>query len=114
MSLEITVPDTLADRLRQRAEAEHVSVEELAQRILRHGLEPPLAPEHWNAVDQRRVQLIEKRFSGGLSTDEQQQLRRLQDMADQQLEKLDERMLDDLAQMERATANALKNSDEVV
>jgi plasmid stability protein len=108
MSLEISVPDVLADRLRLRAEAEHVSVEELARRILQRGLEPPLAAEQWNAVNRRRVQLIEKRFSVGLSADEEQQLRQLQEMADRQLEKLDERLIDDLAQMERSAADALK------
>lgn len=108
MSLEISVPNVIAHRLRLRAEVEHVSVEDLVQRILLQGLDSPLALGQWDTINPRRVQLIEKRFSSGLSVDEERQLKQLQELADQQLEKLDERLIDDLARMERAAADALK------
>lgn len=102
MSLTITVPDLLATRLRSRAEAEQVSVEGLAHRILQDGLEQPVEPAKWRTLNRRRVALIEKRFTGSLSEQEQQELQILQAMADRQLEDLDAKMLEDVSRMEAA------------
>ena len=101
MSLTITVSEPLARRLQSRAEAQRVSVEELASQILESGIQGPLAPDQWSVANKRRVLLIEKRFSsGGLTEEEQTELQRLQDLADQQLEELDALMLQDVARME--------------
>ena len=100
MSLTITVPEALARRLQSRAEAERVSVEELASRILESGMRSSLAPEQWSIANKRRVLLIEKRFSSGLTDEEQAELQRLQELADQHLEELDALMLQDVARME--------------
>ena len=100
MSLTITVGERLARRLQSRAEAQRVSVEELASQILESGIQGPLAPDQWSVANKRRVLLIEKRFSSGLTDEEQAELQRLQDLADQQLEELDALMLQDVARME--------------
>jgi hypothetical protein len=100
MSLTITVPEPLAQRLQSRAEVERVPVEELTSRLLESGIQRPLEPAAWNIANERRVILIEKRFAGGLTDEEQLELQRLQDLADQQLEELDALMLRDVARME--------------
>ena len=107
MSLTIRVPDPLARRLQSRAEAEQVPVDELAARLLATGMENPLEPEQWTAANQRRVALIEKRFHGGLTDNEQQELQHLQALADRQLEELDTLMLKDVADMEAAAQKVL-------
>jgi hypothetical protein len=104
MSLTITVPDPLARRLQSRAQAEKVPVDELASRLLETGMQSPLEPGQWTVANQRRVALIEKRFSSGLTDHEQEELQRLQELADHQLEELDALMLKDVARME-ATAH---------
>jgi hypothetical protein len=100
MSLTITVPEPLAERLQSRAEAERVPVEELASRLLASGIQRALEPAQWNVANERRLNLIERRFASGLTDEEQQELQRLQLLADQQLEELDALMLGDVGRME--------------
>ena len=100
MSLTITVSEPLAERLQSRAEAERVPVEELASRLLESGIQRALEPAQWNVANERRLNLIEKRFASGLTDEEQQELQRLQVLADQQLEELDALMLRDVGRME--------------
>ncbi len=107
MSLTIRVPDPLARRLQSRAEAERVPVDELAARLLATGMHSALEPEQWTAANQRRVVLIEKRFHGGLTDSEQEELQHLQELADRQLEELDGLMLKDIADMEAAAQRVL-------
>ena len=111
MSLTITVSDPLATKLQSLAAAERVSVDQLASRLLKSSVERPLEPETWSTVNQRRLALIEKRFAQGLSAEEQQELPQLQEIADRQLEELDEKMLSDLANMESAAREALGASE---
>ena len=108
MSLTITVPDPLARRLQSRAQAENVPVDELASRILEHGMQRALEPAQWKTTNERRVALIEKRFTSGLTNSEQEELQRLQELADQQLEELDALMLKDVAHMEASAREILK------
>jgi len=54
--------------------------------------------------------LIQKQFANGLTPDEATELQGLQRQADQNLESLDGRMLDDVAQMELAVVEALDDS----
>lgn len=107
MSLTITVSDDLAVRLKSRAEAEQVPVEELALRILQSGIQQPLDAEQWRALNRRRVALIDKRFTDGLAEEEQAELQRLQEMADKQVEELDAKMHGDLSRMEAAAQKVL-------
>jgi hypothetical protein len=59
-----------------------------------------LDPKQWNDANRRRLTLIERRFAGGLAAAEEEELQRLQELADRQLEELDAQMLDDVARME--------------
>ncbi|MHB8973727.1 MAG: hypothetical protein ACYC3X_26090 [Pirellulaceae bacterium] len=106
MSLTIKVPDSLARRLQSRAQAERVPVDELASRLLENGMQSPLEPRQWAIANGRRVALIEKQFTSSLTESEQEELQRLQELADQQLEELDALMLKDVAHME-ATAHKI-------
>jgi plasmid stability protein len=105
MSLTINVPDPLAERLQLRAQAENIPVDKLASRILENGMQRPYVPQQWSVANQRRVALIEKRFTSGLTDHELEELQHLQNLADRQLEELDAKMLNDVARME---ANARK------
>jgi hypothetical protein len=108
MSMTITIADPLATRLQLRAEAERVAVDDLASRLLENGIQSPLEPEQWAVANRRRVALIEKRFAGGLADHEREELQRLQELADRQLEELDALMLKNMARMEAAARKALE------
>ena len=51
--------------------------------------------------------LIEKRFNGGLTDQEQEELQQLQETADRQLDELDALMLKDVAIMETSARKML-------
>jgi hypothetical protein len=111
MPLTITVPDPLAKQLQTRAKAEMIPVEELASRLLETGVQNPLEPGQWTIANERRVALIEKRFSHGLTDQEQEELQQLQELADRQLEELDALMLKDMALMETTVRKILKGAE---
>ncbi len=111
MALTITVPDLLAKQLQTRAKAEKIPVEELASRLLESGMQSPLEPGQWTIANERRVALIEKRFSNGLTDPEQEELQLLQELADRQLEELDSLMLKDVALMETTARKILKGAE---
>ena len=100
MPLTITVSEPLAGRLKSRADAERLPVDELASRLLEHGVARPLEGEAWRTANSRRVALIEKRFASWLTDEERDELQNLQELADRQLEDLDARLLRDVARME--------------
>jgi hypothetical protein len=110
MTITINLSDPLAAKLAGRARSERVSVEELAVGILSEAVDSPPETSAWTTQNTRRIALIRKRFVGGLTPDEERELQRLQAIADQHLEQLDRKMLDDLEQMrlaaERAVAEA--------
>jgi hypothetical protein len=87
-------------QLRSQAEARHLSVEALALQILgeavAHGDD-----EEWRACNQRRIELIRQPCRDGLRADEEDEWQPLQDMADQDVERLDARMLDDVNHLDR-------------
>ncbi len=111
MSLTITFSDPLADSLRTRAEVENIPVEQLASRLLETGIQKPLSPERWEVVNDRRGALIEKRFSAGLTHEEQAELQQLQILADRQLEELDANMLRDLSVMEARARKVINGAE---
>lgn len=111
MSLTITVPDPLAGRLQSRAQVEKVPVDELASRLLEHGMQQPLEPEQWRIANERRMVLIEMRFASGLTDNERAELQRLQELADRQLEEFDAVMLQDVARMEAVAHEARKAAE---
>lgn len=108
MAITITVLEPLASRLQSRAQAEKVPIDELVSRLLENGMQRPLPPADWRIANGRRITLIEKRFTGSLTDNEREELQRLQDLADQQLEEGDARMLQDVARLEALTQDARK------
>jgi hypothetical protein len=98
MSVTITLDDNLAAQLQSQAEARHLSVEALALQILGDAVANGDDAE-WRACNQRRIELIRQQFAEGLSADEAGELQQLQDMADQHVERFDDRMLDDVKRL---------------
>ena len=93
MVVTITVDDHLAARLQAQAAAQHLPVEALALQLLAAAVDNE-DDAAWHAVNQRRMALIQKQCTDALSPDEVGELQHLQDMADQYLAPLDERLLD--------------------
>jgi hypothetical protein len=83
MGFTLHLEDKLAEELRQEASAEHVSVEELAHRLVRDGLQQRVAAKRWRSQNRRRLELIAKRLQAALSAEEQEEFRRLQSLADE-------------------------------
>ena len=98
MSVTITLDDNLVAQLQVQAEARHLTVEALAVQILSHAVGHEDATA-WRTHNQRRIALIRKQFAEGLRADEADELQQLQDMADQQVERFDKRMLDDVQRL---------------
>ena len=98
MSVTITLDDNLVAQFQSQVEARNLSVAELALHILEEAVSNGGDAE-WQACNQRRIELIRQQFAEGLRPDEAGELQQLQDMADQHLERFDERMLDDVKQL---------------
>lgn len=107
MTITINLSGPLATKLAGRARAERVSVEELAVGILSEAVDSPHETSVWTMQNARRIALIRKGFVNGLTPDEERELQRLQAIADQHLEQLDRKMLDDLEQMRLAAELAV-------
>lgn len=100
MSVTITLDDNLVAQLQAQAAARHLSAEALALQILGDAVADGDDAE-WQACNQRRIKLIRQQFAEGFSADEAGELQRLQDIADQQMERFDTRMLDDVNRLYR-------------
>jgi hypothetical protein len=98
MSVTITLDDTLAAQLQAQAEARNLSVEALALQILSEAVTNGDDAE-WRACNQRRIALISQQFAEGLSVDEARELQQLQELADQHVERFDERLLHDVKRL---------------
>ncbi len=94
MSLTITVNDDLANRLEAQARMQRRSVEEWALTILGHAVENPDELSSWSRLNQRRFELIQKRYSTGLDESEEQEFARLQDSVAALLEPYDRQMVE--------------------
>ncbi len=81
MGYTLHLEDALAEELRQEASAEHISVEELAHRLVRDALERRVAAKHWRTQNQRRLELIAKKMNHPLAAAEEEELRQLQALA---------------------------------
>ena len=100
MSVTITLDDNLVAQLQAQAAARHLSVEALALQILGDAVADGDDAE-WRACNQRRIELIRQQFAEGLSADEAGELRQLRDVADQQMDRFDTQMLDDVTRLHR-------------
>ena len=94
MSVTITLSGELAGRLQTQAEARKLSLEEWALMVLENVSERPERPETWTEVNARRLTLVRKRYTEGLSDLEESELQSLQDTTARMLEPADRRRLD--------------------
>jgi hypothetical protein len=65
MSMTITLNDDLVGQLRRQAQTRRVSVEQWALTILGHAAENPEEMRSWANLNQRRFDLIQKRYPTG-------------------------------------------------
>src|SRR5687768_1461383 len=86
MSLTITFPSDLAQRLQSEARQRQVSVEELAATILDRAVPHTDA---WSDQNQRRLALIRKSIRESLSREEQHELDALQAILDARFDDFD-------------------------
>jgi hypothetical protein len=109
MPITITLDDHLAAQLQSRAAARNLSLEALALQILGDAVVNG-DDAAWQACNQRRVALIRKQFAGDLTSDEEGELQKLQNLADQQVERFDERLLGDIDQLYRQAKRIVDGS----
>lgn len=112
MSLTITLNDDLAKRLGAQAQAQQKSVEDWALTILGHAVENPDELLNWSRLNQRRFELIQKRYSEGLDESEEQEFARLQDSVARLLEPHDRQMIEMLKPYEDLTGPLSGVADE--
>jgi Lon protease-like protein len=101
MGLTLHLEDTLAEELRQEASQEHVSVEELAHRLMRDALHQRLAEKRWRSQNRRRLELVAKKMNGALPAEEQEELRQLQTLACQMVAPFDTALLQTVECLQR-------------
>ena len=100
MMVTITLDDQLAVRLQAQAVLQHLSVEALTLQLLAQAV----AHEEdatWQALNQRRIALMQRQYTATLSPEEASELAQLQERADQHLAPLDQRVLDHVTQLHR-------------
>jgi hypothetical protein len=109
MNLTIALSEQQTAHLQRQASARRLSPEQLARNLLDDGLTRMAEEETWGAVNRRRIELIGKSRSGGLSAEEVKELEQLQAAVDQRLEPLD-RQLFAAAEQFRQLVEGLPNA----
>jgi hypothetical protein len=93
MNLTISLEEPLAEQLRRQASARDLSPEQAAREILGGALNRIADEEACQASNRRRAELIGKSRDLGLTTEEGNELDRLQAAVDQRLAPMDRRLL---------------------
>jgi hypothetical protein len=93
MGITLHLEDALTEELRQEASEEHISVEELAHRLMRDALQEHVAARRWRSDNRRRQELIAKKLNGPLTAEEQEEFRQLQALAYQRTAPFDKALL---------------------
>lgn len=108
MSIVITLDESLATQLQTRAAAVNLSIEEYAQQVLR---EVACYDDdgQWRELNRRRGELIRKQFDDGQTSDEAEELQRLQEMADRRLEQFDDQMLAEVQRLRQKVDQIIKD-----
>jgi hypothetical protein len=101
MAFTLQLEERLAEELRQEASAEHVSVEELAHRLMRDALQQRVASKSWRSQNRRRQELIAKKMQAALSAEEQEEFRQLQSLASEMAAPLDQALLQTVESLRR-------------
>jgi hypothetical protein len=105
MTLIININDALVERLKKKALAKHLSVEELATRLLGEAVEQLDDEEQWQEKNQRRLALIRKSTYSSLAAADETELQTLQSILDQRLEPVDDRLLGELERMRKSVSD---------
>jgi hypothetical protein len=83
VSIIVNLDDVFAEQLRQEALAQSLPPEELARRLVQDGLTQRAAERHWQEQNRRRLELIAKKSRSSLTSEEFDELGRLQEVASQ-------------------------------
>ena len=101
MGFTLQVQDPLADELRQQASDEHISVEELAHRLMRDALRERTATLQWSSQNRRRLELIARRLKTPLTAEEEMEFQQLQTLACERAAPFDGLLLQTVASLRR-------------
>jgi hypothetical protein len=93
MDLTISLDEQQAVNLQRQASSRHLSPEQFARALLDDALGRIVEEETWGAMNNRRIELIRKSRSSGLSAEEMRELEQLQAAADRRLEPMDRQLL---------------------
>lgn len=99
MSATLHLNDQLQNALRRQAEPHNLSWDQLALIILSEAVQP-IADGDWILLNQRRLELIGKKYEGELTEAERRELAALQAAAEKHLQPLDTPRLKWLDQIE--------------
>lgn len=101
MNLTISLDEAQAAQLQGQASARRVSPEQLAGDLLREALERIEDEQRWGERNRRRVELIRRSHDVGLTSEEEEELDRLQAAVDQRLGLVDRQLLAGAEQLRR-------------
>ena len=104
MAVTITLTNPLAEELQAQAAARRLTVEEFAVHLLGQAVQQLDDADRWQAQNARRLALLRQSRLQPLRLEEQAELQRLQALADQQLEQVDQRLRKALNGMHQAVA----------
>jgi hypothetical protein len=93
MNLTISLDDNQAAQLQRQASSRQLSPEQLARALLGDALRKSIEEESWGALNRRRLDLIGKNRTSGLSAEEVKELEQLQAAVDRRLEPTDRQLL---------------------
>ncbi|MEO8496981.1 MAG: hypothetical protein ABI614_18070 [Planctomycetota bacterium] len=110
MSATLQLDDQLQNALQRQAEPHNLSWDQFALIILSEAANPA-AHANWNSLNQRRLELIGKKYNGGLTEADLRELAALQAVAEKHLEPLDGARLKWLEQIE-TRVEQLRHADE--
>ena len=99
MSATLRLDNQLRNALQLQAEPHHLSWDQFALIVLSEAAHPAPDPE-WHSLNQRRLDLIRKKYDGELTEAEQRELAALQAAAERYLQPLDQARLKWLEQIE--------------
>ncbi len=101
MNVTISLDEAQTAQLQRQADARRLAPEQLARDLLGAALGSLAEQERWDACNRRRVELIRKGRTAGLTADEAKELDQLQAAVDQRLEPTDRRLLAEAEQLRR-------------
>lgn len=101
MNLTISLDEQQTAQLQRQATSRRLSPEQFARDLLEDALGKIAEEERWEALNRRRLDLIGKSRSSGMSAAEAEELERLQAAVDRRLEPMDRQLLGAAEQFRR-------------